>query len=88
MIMLGSARDGHNGRLVRQPGEVGGDTMSAHVIVADHDAHCTHAKAGGAEIVMQIEDKDYGGRGYSCRDCEGRLSSFGSFDPWAEEASS
>jgi uncharacterized glyoxalase superfamily protein PhnB len=88
MIMLGSARDDDYGRLVKQPGEVGGDTMSAYVIVADCDAHYAHAKAAGAEIVMEIEDKDYGGRGYSCRDCEGRLWSFGSYDPSTEEASS
>lgn len=84
MIMLGSARDDDYGRLVKQPREVGGDTMSAYVVVADCDAHYRRAKAGGAEIVMEIEDKDYGGRGYTCRDCEGRLWSFGSYDPWTD----
>jgi uncharacterized glyoxalase superfamily protein PhnB len=83
MIMLGSARDDNYGRLVRQPRDVGGDTMSAYVVVADCDAHYARAKAAGAEIVMEIEDKDYGGRGYTCRDCEGRLWSFGNYDPWA-----
>jgi uncharacterized glyoxalase superfamily protein PhnB len=33
---------------------------------------------------MDIKDEDYGGRGYNCRDPEGYLWSFGSYDPWAE----
>ncbi len=31
---------------------------------------------------MDIEDKGYGGRGYTCRDPQGQLWSFGTFDPW------
>jgi uncharacterized glyoxalase superfamily protein PhnB len=33
--------------------------------------------------VMEIEDQDYGGRLYSCRDPEGHLWNFGTYDPWA-----
>ncbi len=33
---------------------------------------------------MPLEDKDYGGRGYSCRDLEGHVWSFGSYDPFAD----
>jgi len=40
------------------------------------------AKAAGAEIVMDIKDEDYGGRGFWCRDPEGHLWSFGTYDPW------
>ncbi|HZF33304.1 MAG TPA: glyoxalase, partial [Candidatus Angelobacter sp.] len=32
-------------------------------------------------------DEDYGGRGYSCRDPEGHLWNFGTYDPWAPEGS-
>jgi uncharacterized glyoxalase superfamily protein PhnB len=32
---------------------------------------------------MDIKDEDYGGRGYSCRDLEGHLWNFGTYDPWA-----
>ena len=45
-------------------------------------AHYEHAKAAGAVIVDEYEVKDYGGAGYSCRDIEGHLWSFGSYDPW------
>ena len=43
----------------------------------------TAAIAWLAEIVMEIEDAGHGGRGYSCRDPEGHLWNFGSYDPWA-----
>ena len=44
------------------------------------------AKAAGAEIVDELEPKDYGGSGYSARDPEGHLWSFGDYDPWAEHS--
>jgi uncharacterized glyoxalase superfamily protein PhnB len=59
-------------------------TQSSYVVVADPDAHYRTAKAAGAEIVMDIVDQDYGGRGYTCRDLEGHVWSFGSYDPWIE----
>ena len=39
----------------------------------------------GAKIVMDIKDEDYGGRGYSCKDPEGNIWSFGSYNPYAEK---
>ena len=85
MIMLGSARDDELGRLVRLPRDVGGvGTQSPYVIVDDADAHHARAKKAGAEIVLDIKDEDYGGCGYSCRDPEGHLWNFGTYDPWAE----
>jgi len=86
MIMLGSTRDDEFGKLQKTPAEVGGvGTQSAYVIVADADAHHARAAAAGAEIVHPLEDKDYGGRGYSCRDPEGHLWSFGTDDPWGPD---
>lgn len=87
MIMLGSADDSDYGRLIAQPGEVGGrETQSPYVVVGEIDAHCARAKAAGATIVTDIADQDHGGRLYSCRDPEGHLWSFGSYDPWAAAA--
>ena len=84
MIMLGSAREDEFGQWVKPPRETGGiGTQSAYVIVEDADAHYARAKAAGAEIVMEVEDQDYGGRLYSCRDPEDHLWSFGTYDPWA-----
>src|SRR4051794_40672807 len=85
MVMLGSAVDSEFGRLMKLPEEVGGaQTQSSYIVVKDVDAHYARAKAAGAQIVIDIKDEDYGGRGYSCRDLEGHLWSFGSYDPWAQ----
>ncbi len=83
MIMLGSAGDDEFGRLQRAPADVGPTTQSPYIIVADADAHYARAKAAGAQIVLEIKDEDYGGRGYSCRDPQGHLWNFGTYDPWA-----
>ena len=84
MIMLGSARDDRFGKMVRPPRDVDGVcTGSVSVTVADADAHYRRAVDAGAEILMDIVDADYGGRGYTCRDPEGHIWSFGTYDPWA-----
>jgi uncharacterized glyoxalase superfamily protein PhnB len=82
MIMLGSARDDAFGRLQSAPADLGGTIQSPYIVVADADEVYRRAKASGAEIVYDIKDEDYGGRGFSCRDPEGHLWSFGTYDPW------
>lgn len=88
MVMLGSvANPGAWGERIAQPDEIGGrETQSPCVIVADCEAHYARAKAAGAVIVDELEHKEYGGAGYSCRDPEGHLWWFGSYDPWKAEA--
>ena len=58
-------------------------TQSTFAVVDDADAHYAVAVAAGAVIVTDIKDEDYGGRGYLCRDPEGHLWYFGTYDPWA-----
>ena len=83
MIMLGSVKESEFDRLMKQPDEIGGaETQTAYVIVSDADALYARAKAAGAKIVLDIKDEDYGGRGFSCRDLEGRLWNFRTYDPW------
>ena len=83
MIMVGSVKDSEYGRSIKQPDEIGGaETQTPYVVVADADAHCQRAKAAGAKVVQDIKTEDYGGRGYSCRDVEGHLWNFGSYNPW------
>jgi uncharacterized glyoxalase superfamily protein PhnB len=83
MIMLGSVQENEFGRLMKQPDEIGGaETQSAYLIVSDADLIYQRAKSAGAEIVMEIKDEDYGGRGFSCRDPEGHLWNIGTYDPW------
>ena len=87
MIMLCSVpnKNVQFGRLIKQPDEIGGfATQSVYLVIADPDGVYVRAKAAGAEIVIDIRDESYGGRGFTCRDLEGQLWSVGSFDPWAE----
>jgi uncharacterized glyoxalase superfamily protein PhnB len=69
--------------LVKTPRDLGGaGTQTAYIIVEDADVHYRRAVAAGAQIIMDIKDQSYGGRGYTCRDPEGHIWSFGTFDPW------
>ena len=84
MVMLGSARDTPFDTLQKPPEAVGGvGTQSPYIVITDVDAHFRHAVEAGAEIVMEPEDQAYGGRLYSCRDPEGHLWNFGSYNPWS-----
>ncbi len=86
MIMLGSHRpDDEFGRLMRLPDEAGGCTQSAYVVIDEVDGHFERARAAGAEILMEPTDQEYGGRLYTCKDPEGHVWSFGSYDPLAEQ---
>ena len=83
MIMLGSVNDNEYGRMMKQPSDIGGaNTHGIYLVVKDPDAICNQAKAAGAVMAMDIEDKDYGGRGFTCKDPECHLWSVGSYDPW------
>ncbi|MCI0598761.1 MAG: VOC family protein [Beijerinckiaceae bacterium] len=84
MIMCGSEGSGSEefGRLQKTPAVLGGTTQSPYVAVADADEVYGRAKRNGAEIVIEIKDESYGGRGFSCRDPEGHLWNIGTYDPW------
>ena len=83
MVMLGSARDDEFGQLQQPLAQAGGPvSQSPYLVVSDVDAHHAKAVAAGAQTVMAPEDQHYGGRLYSCRDPEGNLWNFGSYDPW------
>ncbi len=87
MLMLGSGgnHEGPFDQRVRPPANREAERPSSiYVIVADADTHCARARAAGAEIVQAPQDEEYGGRGYTCRDLEGNVWTFGSYDPFAE----
>ena len=84
MIMLGSGSDNPYSRLLKQPDQIGGFiTQSAYLVVPNPDEIYERVKAAGGEIILENEDKPYGGRGFTCRDLEGQVWSVGSYDPWA-----
>lgn len=83
MVMLGSVREGSYDDYVSTVTEEGAPTAAIYVVVDDVDAHAARSRKAGAEILQEPEDQDYGGRLYTCRDIEGNVWSFGSYDPWA-----
>lgn len=52
-----------------------------YMVVDDADAHHQRAKAAGAEVLGEPHDYGAGFRGYSARDIEGNLWSFGTERP-------
>jgi uncharacterized glyoxalase superfamily protein PhnB len=83
MIMLGSLTDNEYRRFTKHADEIGGaETRSVSLIVSDADVIYGRAKAAGAEILFDIADKPYGGRGFTCRDLEGLMWYVGTYDPW------
>src|SRR5262245_21593867 len=86
MIMVGPVRRSAFDKFLKQPDEIdGAETQVCYFFVVDAHAHCARARAAGAEIVFDIEDKARGGRSYSCRDPEGHLWNFGTYDPWRRQ---
>jgi uncharacterized glyoxalase superfamily protein PhnB len=86
MLMLSSAQGGGSwDRYLAQPDETGGrETQCCCLAVADADAHHARAIAAGAEVFDPLSDREYGGRGYGCRDPEGHIWWFGTYDPWKD----
>jgi uncharacterized glyoxalase superfamily protein PhnB len=84
-VMLSSAEAYALPDVCKSPRQVGGvGTAEIIVHVADPDAHYARAVEHGAEIIIPIEVKPYGGRGYACKDPEGHVWSFGSYNAWAD----
>lgn len=82
LMMMGAVRDTDLDKLMRQPDEVGGvETQSCYLVVDDADAHYARAQDAGAEIVLELKSDGLGRRGYSCRDPEGHIWNFGTYNP-------
>lgn len=83
MVMLPRPGAGETGRLLNSVEGAGRPTGGFYVVVDDVDGHAEQARAAGAEIVVEPRDRGHGGRDYVCRDHEGHVWTFGSYDPWA-----
>lgn len=86
MIMLGSERDDEYGDLMTVPGPEGANTQCACIVVDDPHAAHDRAVAAGAEIVWPLENPEYGGVFFACRDPEGHIWNVSSYDPWKSPA--
>jgi uncharacterized glyoxalase superfamily protein PhnB len=60
----------------RRPPRAGETTHSVMVRVQDADAHCEHARAHGARILMEPKDFEYGERQYTAEDPAGHQWTF------------
>lgn len=52
---------------------------SIYVVCDDPDGLYARATAAGAEVAREMRDEDYGSRGFTVRDPEGNLWSFGTY---------
>ena len=73
-VMLGSATQDGN-EFERLPT----GANSVYVVTDEPDALFARATRAGAAIVRGLEDTDYGSRGFTVRDPEGNLWSFGTY---------
>jgi uncharacterized glyoxalase superfamily protein PhnB len=73
-IMLGTAGkdDSPFGR--RTPGN-----DAVYLVCVDPDSAFSRATSAGAEVIRALADEDYGSRGFTIRDPEGNLWSFGTY---------
>lgn len=72
-VMLGSARPD----VPADPWPVQPGTFGAYVVIDDPDALHDRVKAGGAEIIREMYETDYGSRDFAIKDPEGNRWSFG-----------
>jgi len=70
-VMLGSERDDD---WPQRPG-----TFTAYVVTDQPDAIHARAVAAGAKITTEMEETDYGSRGFGADDPEGNRWSFGTY---------
>ncbi len=73
-IMFGTAGKDDSPFGQRAPGN-----DSVYVVCDDPDGLFERAIAAGAEVVRGLKDEDYGSRGFTVRDPEGNLWSFGTY---------
>ena len=73
-VMFGTAGKDDGPFGARTPGQ-----DSVYVVCDDPDGLFARAVAAGAEVVAGLRDEDYGSRGFTVRDPEGTLWSFGTY---------
>jgi uncharacterized glyoxalase superfamily protein PhnB len=85
IIMVGAVRGFQIDRYMKQPDDIGGaETQCSYFVVEDIETHYTRARASGCEIVIDLQSRPNGSRAYTCRDPEGHLWCFGTYDPWQQ----
>jgi uncharacterized glyoxalase superfamily protein PhnB len=87
IIMLGAVQGFDIDRYMAQPTDIGGaETQCCYFVVKDIDAHYARARKAGCEVVIPLKAQPNGDKVYTCRDPEGHLWTFGTYDPWSLHA--
>ena len=87
MVMVAPIQETAFGKLMVQPDEIGGvETQICYLRVDDPSAHQARAAEAGGDVVLDIKAEASTGHGYSCRDPEGHIWNFGTYDPWDANA--
>jgi len=73
-VMFGSTGASEEGHEIFPEGPV-----SIYVVTDEPDALLERATKAGADITLGIKDEDYGSRGFTARDPEGNLWTFGTY---------
>jgi uncharacterized glyoxalase superfamily protein PhnB len=83
MIMVGSVNNRTPAsHLRKQPDKIGGaETQAPYLVVSDIDAIYASAKMAGATMLLDLEEKDDGGKAFSCTDPEGHVWQVGTYNP-------
>ena len=85
LIMISPRTDSPFGRMIKTPLEIGNfNTHAIYIIIEEIEAHYQKAIDEGANIVLELVEQAYGGKDYTCKDLEGFLWSFGTYNPWKQ----
>jgi uncharacterized glyoxalase superfamily protein PhnB len=71
-VMFGSGAEGDHDIFPEGP-------VSIYVVTDEPDALLERVTKAGAEIALPMKDEDYGSRGFTVRDPEGNLWTFGTY---------
>ena len=84
LVFLGPDNENEFGIHVKPPKLINGmNSQAAYIYIEDIEGHYEFAKKQGADILVHLREEEYGGKFYMCKDPEGHIWSFGSYDPFS-----
>ena len=82
MIMISSSGKSDFDQYVCPPSELGNkNTQSAYIYIPKIEEHYKQILNKKVEVVLPMTEEPHG-KGFTCRDPEGYLWSFGNYNPW------
>ena len=82
VMMFGPPNDGPFEKHMADPQDLDGrETTTIYAVIDDVAARFAKVQAGGAKVLMPLEEQFYGGSSFTVADPEGHIWTFGDFDP-------